>query len=502
MASKHSADIKLQVRETDASEERCDQTNASTDDWDASDNKTNALIDDWDAPDNQENPRNWSALKKARHIIPVALLCLSVTAGSSMITPGAFAIEYKFHVSHTAALLPLSLFVLGLAIGPMLAAPISETRGRGIVYKVSMPLYMLFILGAGFSNSFAGLLVCRTLAAIAGAPCLAVGAGTVADLFEPKKMAAPGTLVVMAPFLGPCLGPVIGGFSATYTEYQWTQWSTILLALAAYILVLPTQETHRKVLLRRKALRMNLPPPEPELEPREAIKLLLTITLFRPIRMLVSEPIVLLYSIYNAFTFSVLFAFFEAYPFVFMGEYGFEIWQYGLTFLGIGVGVLLGAVGAILVDLLVYQRIVREDGERIRNRGPEQRLYIGMIGDLCLPIGLIWFALTAKQSIHWIVPVFAGVPFAFGNVTVFISAALYMLDVYGPLSGASAMAANGLLRYTMGASFPLFTVQMYEALGVKWATLLLAFVCLLMVPIPWVLYKYGPGIRKKSPYSQ
>jgi len=145
-----------------------------------------------------------SPVKKACHIIPVALLCLSVTAGSSMITPGTFAIEYKFHVSHTAALLPLSLFVLGLAIGPVLAAPISETLGRAIVYKVSMPLYMLFILGAGLSNSFAGLLVCRIFAAISGAPCLAVGAGTVADLFEPKKMAAPGALVVMAPFLGPC----------------------------------------------------------------------------------------------------------------------------------------------------------------------------------------------------------------------------------------------------------------------------------------------------------
>ena len=78
-------------------------------------------------------------------------------------------------------------------------------------------------------------------------------------------------------------------------------------------------------MLKQKAQRMGLPPPEPELAPREAIKLLITITLFRPIRMLMSEPIVLLYSIYNAFTFSVLFAFFEAYPFFFMGEYGFNI---------------------------------------------------------------------------------------------------------------------------------------------------------------------------------
>jgi hypothetical protein len=40
-----------------------------------------------------------------------------------------------------------------------------------------------------------------------------------------------------------------------------------------------------------------------------------------------------------------------------------------------------------------------------------------------------------------------------------ISAALYLVDTYGPLNGASAMAANGLLRYGMSAAFPLFTVQ-------------------------------------------
>lgn len=132
---------------------------------------------------------------------------------------------------------------------------------------------------------------------------------------------------------------------------------------------------------------MGLPPPEPELAPKEALKVLLTITVLRPIRMLTSEPIVLAYSVYNAFTFSVLFAFFEAYPFVFLGEYGFTLWQYGLTFLGIGVGVILGALAAVLVDLLWYQKIVRAGGDRIRNNGTEQRLYIGMIGDLALPIG-------------------------------------------------------------------------------------------------------------------
>jgi MFS family permease len=183
------------------------------------------------------------------------------------------------------------------------------------------------------------------------------------------------------------LGPIIGGFAATHTEYRWTQWCTIFLAMVGYILVLPTQETHPKVLLKRKAKAMGLPPPEPELAPKEALKLLFTIVLFRPLQMLCFEPIVLMYSIYNAFTFSVLFAFFEAYPIVFVGHYHFSLWQYGLTFSGIGLGVLLGAIGAIMVDRLYYQKLVQREDDRIKTRGPEQRLYIGMIGDLCLPIG-------------------------------------------------------------------------------------------------------------------
>jgi len=53
--------------------------------------------------------------------------------------------------------------------------------------------------------------------------------------------------------------------------------------------------------------------------------------------------------------------------------------------------------------------------------------------------------------VHWISPALAGIPFAWGNLCVFASAAMYLIDVYGMLNGASAMAANGLARYGMGA---------------------------------------------------
>ena len=91
--------------------------------------------------------------------------------------------------------------------------------------------------------------------------------------------------------------------------------------------------------------------------------------------------------------------------------------------------------------------------------------------------------------------------FGAGNLLIFCSAVLYLIDTYQSVAGASAAAANGLLRYVCGAVFPLFTLQMYRALGVGWATSLLGFVTVALLPIPWVLFWYGERIRARSAYA-
>jgi MFS family permease len=112
----------------------------------------------------------------------------------------------KFHVSSTVALLGLSLYVLGLGFGPLLAAPLSENYGRRVVYWSSLPVFGLFTLGAGFSQSIAALCICRFFAGFFGGPPLSVGAGTNADLWPRKSSAISVSLFVLAPFLGPALG--------------------------------------------------------------------------------------------------------------------------------------------------------------------------------------------------------------------------------------------------------------------------------------------------------
>jgi hypothetical protein len=64
-----------------------------------------------------------------------------------------------------------------------------------------------------------------------------------------------------------------------------------------------------------------------------------------------------------------------------------------------------------------------------------------------------------------------------------------------------ALAANGLLRYSFGAAFPLFTIQIYEAWGIHWAGSLFAFVSLLLMPVPYIFFRLGKRLRARSSFE-
>ena len=131
---------------------------------------------------------------------------LNSTFGTSVYTPAVQQVQSDFHVGSTISLLPLSLYVLALGFGPILAAPLSETYGRHIVYTVSGPLGMLFTMGAGFSQNIWTLCILRFFAGLAFSPALSIGGGSIADVNKPEHRAAPSSLYILSPFLGPSLG--------------------------------------------------------------------------------------------------------------------------------------------------------------------------------------------------------------------------------------------------------------------------------------------------------
>ncbi|KAH7130283.1 MFS multidrug transporter-like protein [Dendryphion nanum] len=460
-------------------------------------------IDDWNGPDDPDNPLNWPLGRKLYHVIVPGLFGFAVTFGTSVFTPSVFDISREFNISRTAAIVGLSLYTLGLAFGPAFSAPLSEKHGRKIVYMVSSPVFMLFTLGAGFSQSLGSLLVCRFFAGLTGSPALAVGAGTNADLFPMRQRAAVSAVFLMAPFMGPSLGPVVGGFAAQHKGWRWSQWCMLFVTIPIFLMAIPMKETYKPVLLKRRAKRAGIAPPKLPAASFSVALGAFAQNFVRPLHMLCIEPVVFFLSLYTAFAFAILFLLFAAIPFVFQRPpYNFTISQSGLTFIAIGIGVLLAAMTSLVIDRMIYQKFARKAIEQGQTHAqPEHRLYNAMIGSLGIPVGLFWFAWTADRGDFWAIPIVATVPFAWGNLCLFTSAALYLTDVYGARNGASAIAANGIMRYTLGAVFPLFAVQMYSKLGIGWATSLLGFLSILMLPIPWVLYKWGPAIRKRSHYT-
>jgi len=459
---------------------------------------------DWDGPDDPDNPLNWSMSKKAYHTFIPPANALVCTIASSIITPGLDDIQRVFHVSAEVSLLPYVLYVLGLAAGPLLAGPCSEHFGRRAVYFTGMPMFALFILGAGFSNNIASLIICRFFAGVFGSPGLTIGGATLSDIWLPKDRAIPWAIYVTTPFLGPTIGPLVGGFVVLGTDWRWTQWTILFFTVAAFGPTLGMSETYKSIILRRRAKmrgEASAVKTGPWFNPR-AIHTFVTKLLTRPIHMALTEPVVGLFSLYIALNFGMVYGFFAAFPYVFAEAYNFEIGSTGLMFLGLGIGSLVGCGIMMVFARVIFRPQVIRARELGKEVPPEKRLYLAMMGSVCLPVSLFWFAWSVQARVHWICPVIAEGVFGCGNLLIFMAATLYIMDFYGPLYGASANGANNLARYSVAAAFPLFIVQIYKALGTGWATSLLGFISVLLMPIPWAFYVYGPRFRQNSGYAK
>lgn len=114
---------------------------------------------------------------------------------------------------------------------------------------------------------------------------------------------------------------------------------------------------------------------------------------------------------------------------------------------------------------------------------------------------ILRFAWTSFPSVHWIVPIIASAFFGAGIYIIILAILNYVVDSYQTYS-ASALAGVILVRNLVGAGFPLFAKQMYENLGLEWASTLLAFLSIVMCPIPWVFFYKGEEIRKRSPWAR
>ena len=365
-----------------------------------------------------------------------------------------------------------------------------------------------FNAGAAGSQNIQTLVILRFFAGAFGSSPLTNAGGVIADMFSASQRGLAISIFAAAPFMGPTLGPIAGGFLGDAAGWRWVEGLMAIFTGALWIIgSLTIPETYAPVLLKKRAAALSKKTGEvykSKIEVdrgKQSLGQSFKIALSRPWILLIKEPIVLLLTIYMAIIYGTLYMMFAAFPIVFQQERGWSEGIGGLAFLGVAVG-MLAAVIYTIPDNDRYKKaedMAVEKGEL--GAPPEARLPPALIGSVCIPIGLFIFAWTNYPSIHWIVCIIFTAPFGFGMVLVFLSVMNYLIDAY-TIYAASVLAANSVLRSAFGAIFPLFATYMYKNLGIHWASSIPAFLALACVPFPFLFYKYGPTIRRKCKYAR
>ncbi|KAL8942855.1 MAG: hypothetical protein Q9211_001218 [Gyalolechia sp. 1 TL-2023] len=459
----------------------------------------------FDGPDDPLHPQNWPMKKKLALAVILGYTTLVAAFGSSIFSAATQVVASYFHVSTEVGILGISLYVLGFATGPVFWAPLSELRGRRLPLIISMFGFSIFSVATAVAKDLQTVMLTRFFAGVFGSCPLAVVAAVFSDMFDNKTRGLAITVFSMTVFTGPLLAPFIGGFIIMNPSLGW-RWTEYLVAIMGFLAfglnLIFLEETYPPIVLmdkastlRRRTLNWGIHAKQEEIEVN--FRELVTKNFSRPLRLLVTEPIVLLLSIYMAFIYGLLYLFLTAYPIVFQQTHGFNPGVGGLPYFGMILGQISAGLYIASTQPAYNRKLDANGGVPI----PEWRLFPVILGGIAFTGGLFWFGWSGyKPETHWIVPTLSGLLTGFGLLSIFLQSLNYLVDAY-LMFAASAIAANTFLRSLAGAVFPLFSTYMFRAMGVNWAGSLLGFVALALVPIPVVFYKFGPRIRARSKFA-
>ncbi|KAL6232690.1 hypothetical protein BDW75DRAFT_247031 [Aspergillus navahoensis] len=458
-------------------------------------------------PDDADNPRNWPTPARMVAGLNIMLLNFSFYAASAIFTPSISGIEEAFGATTAEGTLGLSLFVIAYGIGPLILSPLSNlpTLGRSPVYVLGSLAFCLLNIGTALARNLQTILVLRFLGGFIGSAPISVGGASLMEIYRPTEVPYAVALYAVSGVCGPILGPILG----TLVIKRWRTWTATLWLLSgitgfttvSVFFLLPETLSSNILLRRAKNLRAQTGNPayqsEAEIEsPSENLAQRIVKDMGNDLKLACLDPVILFVNMHTMLVYGVLYLWFEFFPFVFDGIYHFTTVQQGLAFFGILVGAAASVIAYILWLYFSYQpRVANADVVE-----PEARLVPGQIGAICIPICLFIFAWTSRASVHWIVPIIGSAFFAPGFYLTFQSILNYLGESY-PRYVASVFAGNTFFRSSFGGALPLAAPRMLNSLGIGWASSILGFISVAMVPLPFILQRYGKKLRSWSPFA-
>lgn len=364
----------------------------------------------------------------------LAYTCFCSSFTSSIFSASTISLGMYFGVSTEVATLSTSLYVMGYAFGPLIWGPFSELQGRKLPIMIGMFGFSVFCFGTATGKDLQTVMICRFFTGFFGSSPLAIVAAVFADMFDSKQRGTAIVIFSSMVFMGPMFGPFIGGFiNVSYLHWRWNLYIPGMMGFLSLALIFffveesyaPVVLVEKAAELRRRTKNWGIHAKQEEVE--VDFKELITKNFTRPIRLLITEPIILAVTLYMSLIYALLYTFLTAYPLVFQGVHHIKPGVAGLPFFGMVLGILIIAGYIIWSNKSYVKKLEANGGIPV----PEWRLPPVIVGGVLFAAGLFWFGWTGyTKSIHWIVPTLSGLFTGIGLLAIFIQLFNYIIDSY------------------------------------------------------------------------
>lgn len=267
----------------------------------------------FDEPTDPLNPKDWPLWYRMYVIFVVSYSTWVIVLYSTSYTAAIPGLMVTFdEPSEVIATLGVTTYLMGLAVGSLIVAPMSELFGRRPVYLICLAIATLLILPCALATSLVEIIVVRFLGALFGAVMICNAAGTVADISTEDDRAKYMSLWSIAPLNGPVTGPLIGGFVYQYLGWRWDMWLVLILAGVANVLMFTVKETYTPAVLKKKSAKLRKEEDDDRYwcEYDDAMRStaeLMKINLSRPFILSATEPILWFFNIWISVIYGILY---------------------------------------------------------------------------------------------------------------------------------------------------------------------------------------------------
>ncbi|KAL1842005.1 hypothetical protein VTJ49DRAFT_6171 [Mycothermus thermophilus] len=435
-----------------------------------------------------ERPYEYKSSTKWTITAIVALAAAAAPMGSGIFMPALPSMSVDLGVSETVTNMTISFYMLAMAIFPLWWSSFSETLGRRTIYMVSFTLFVVFSVLSAVSVNIGMLIVMRILGGGASASVQAVGAGTIADIWEPAQRGRAMGIFYLGPLVGPLCSPIVGGLLTQHFSWRATMWFLAIYGAAMLVMLLfclpetlaarPQQQPPRTPTVHdggsSSSLRRVSTVQSIRLHTRRTA-VLLKRCIVDPLSVVLTlrHPPVLI-AVYSASAaFFALFVLNISIQSVFSSPpYSFRPIPLGALYLAPSLGYVSASVfGGPWIDHIMARearKAGRYDSEGKLVYLPEDRMRENMwLAAALYPGALIWYGWTADRGIHFMVPSVANFFFGFGSMLVF-GVVTTMLTEFMPKRSSSGVAVNNMVRNVFSCVGSLVAQPLIEAMGNGW----------------------------------